>query len=142
MPTSIYADQTFVAGSFKVVCEGRNTSTTCSIFLKLTNLYPDSPKDLLAQQVPLIFNGLYGNDTMSAFELAKPYTKPIDGQSVQNSDGIIGAQLHLATRRKLALILKSKLTFENLVNIDIMVEVYNKTEMGKKGISSTPKIVL
>lgn len=162
MPTSIRADKAFVAGSFKAFCEGRDIKLSPvppnrhntnaieskhgiirSIFLKLTNAHPDLPKDLLAQRAVSISNDLYGNDTMSAFELAKGYTKPIDGQNVHKvPDEILDAQLRLAARRKLALILKSKATFENVVNVGDMVEVYNKTGIGKKGIWSTPKIVL
>lgn len=84
------------------------------------------------QWAALIFNDLYGNDTMSAAKIKNGYRKPIDKQNVLKVlDVILDAQLHLNARRKLALSLKSTDTFKNPVNVGDMIEVYNMTGVGK-----------
>lgn len=59
-----------------------------------------------------ISNTLYGNDTMSAFELAKGLTKPVlnNPEATVVPDNLVQAQEKLKARRKLAMILKCKST--------------------------------
>lgn len=162
LPSTVRADKAFMVGSFRQFCKDRDIKLAPiplsrhsfnaikskhgiirSIFFKLSRSYPDALVELLALQAVAISNDLYGNDTLSAFELAKGFTKPVDRNHVRDVlKDIVDAQLQLSARRKMALILKSKSTFEEHGNVRDMVEVYNKTGMGKRSVWSTSKTVL
>lgn len=95
-------------------------------------------------QAIAISNDLYGNDVMSAHELAKGYPWPI--QSSQSPmllpQQVYEAYQNLLAKRKLTLILRSK-TFEELpISVGDTVPVYLKHQNRKRGIWSPPKPVL
>lgn len=114
-----------------------------SIFLKLCAAEPNTSFDPHAIRSVSISNDLYGNDVMSSYELAKGFTKPIDGASIHPiPDDIASAHNQLQAKRKLALILKSKSSEEIHITPGDLVEVYTVTGMDKKGVWSEPKIVL
>lgn len=48
-----------------------------SIFIRLLNQNPNSNKSILALRAVSISNYVYGSDVMSAFELAKGFSKPL-----------------------------------------------------------------
>ena len=111
--------------------------------MKLVDANEDANKEVIALRAISISNDLHGNDIMSSFEQAKGFTKPLNGNSISSiPEEITDAQQKLAAKRKLALILKSKSTVEQHVNVGDMIEVYKSTGMDKKGIWSRPKIVL
>ena len=113
------------------------------MFLKLTEAHPNVNEEVISIRAINISNDLYGNDVLSSFEQAKGYTKPIGGNTPNTiPKDIIDAQEQLSAKRKLALILRSKATIEENISVGDMIEVYHKTGMNKKGIWSTPKIVL
>lgn len=60
----------------------------------------------------------------------------------KGSDEVLDAPSCLAAQHKSALLLKSKGTFENLINVDGTVEVYNETEIGNKYIWTTSRTAL
>lgn len=98
---------------------------------------------MLAIRAVSISNDLYGNDVLSSFEQAKGYTKPLNGNSPKYiPDEIIEAQENLSAKRKMSIILKSKASIEEHISVGDMIEVYHKTGMNKRGVWSTPKIVL
>lgn len=102
---------------------------------------PNASKELISQHALSISNDLYGNETMSEFELAKGFTKPVNSNKVREiPDDVIDVQLRLAARRKIALILKGKATIEIIVNVDDLIEVNNKNGTGNCGVWSTPKL--
>lgn len=91
----------------------------------------------------LISKDPYGTDVMSAFELAKGYTKPLAKDSINMVPDDIGDDYEkLQSKRKLGLIMKSKATEEASVSFGDMIEVYQKDNLGKNGTWSSPKIVL
>lgn len=83
-----------------------------SIFLRLKNANESTPIALLAYQATVISNDLYGSDTVTAFELAKGYTKPIESEKavVPLPDDLRAAHDELVAKRKLNLILRSHST--------------------------------
>lgn len=91
-----------------------------------------------------ISNDLYGNDTMSAFELAKRFTKPVNSKPAELCVpiNVIDAREQLQARRKLALIMRSKALTEVPVAIGDSVEIFQKKEKEKRGKWSQPKTVL
>ena len=91
-----------------------------------------------------ISNDLYGNDTLSAFELAKGFTKPVMSNQALSlvPHDVITAHEQLQARRKLALILKSKATKEIPIQVSELVEVYQKKQHEKRGKWSVPKPVI
>lgn len=116
---------------------------TRSIFLKLSAAEPESKQELLAICAVAISNDHYGNDVMSSFELAKGSTKPVADGSVKLISGdFIDAEERLQSKRKMAFILKSKSTKELNITARDMIEIFNKTGMGKTGTWCAPKNVL
>lgn len=95
----------------------------------------DADKDVFAIQAVSMYNNLCGNDVLSAFELAKDFTRPRDGDNIAAllSD-ILDPQLKLQAKRKLALILRSKATFDVNVNTGDTVDVYCKTNMENRSV--------
>lgn len=71
---------------------------------------------------------------MSSFELAKGFTKPtIDSTVYPIPKNVVITQSQLRARRKLALILKSKLIEEINVTAGDLIKVFNKNGMDKRG---------
>ena len=89
-----------------------------------------------------ISNELYGNTVMSAFELAKGYSKPIFGKPVAIPNEVINAYEAIQARRKLSRILNSKSTSEPSVNIGDLVEIYQHGQNNKRGQWSEAKQVI
>ena len=159
IPESVRADKSFLCGSFESFCDSRDIKISPvpphrhsknaieskhgiirSVFLKMKHAPPDVSHELLAMRAVSVSNDLYGNDLMSSFELAKGFTKPVIHRSITEiPDDVVNAQIKLQAKRKLALILKSKATFEELISVGDMVETYNATGMNKRGVWSTPK---
>lgn len=162
IPDEIKADKAFINKEFEQYCKDRDIKISPippqrhsknaveskhgiirSIFLKLQEADPHTDLEMIAVRAVTVSNDLYGNDVLSSFEQAKGYTKPINGNPPKTiPDDIIEAQENLSAKRKLAMILKSKATIEEYVSVGDMIEVYHKTGMKKKGVWSTPKIVL
>ena len=91
-----------------------------------------------------ISNGLYISDVCSAFEFAQDFTIPIKPGTEPKfvPDDVINARDTLIAKRKLNLILRSKLTSEILVEIGDAVQVFIKLENEKRGNWSNPKPIL
>lgn len=162
IPEQIKADTAFINSEFEKYCKERHVKLSPippkrhsriaieskhgiirSVFLKLKDADPSESHNTLAIRAVTISNDLYGNDILSSFEQAKGFTKPVTGNSPNATPkDIIEAQEKLTAKRKLALILKSKATFEEQITVGDLIEVYQNTGMNKKGVWSTPKIVL
>jgi len=99
---------------------------------------------ILIQQALRISNDLYGNDTMSATELAKGYTRPIGNGNAPKivPDDIQAAHDQLMAKRKLNVILRSKATSDIGVTPGDLVQIYIKKQHEKRGKWSSPKPVL
>ena len=163
-PDCIRADTAFLLCEFKKYTEnmgiplqpvspGRHSKNAIeskhniipSIFIRLkeaagTELDPK----LAAYKSVSISNDLYGNETKSAFELAKSFSKSISGKPIDNiiPDDVRNARDQLRARRKLALILRSKAVTEEPISIGDLVEIYQKKEHEKRGKWSAPKPVI
>lgn len=117
------------------------------IFLRLKNENSNAAYTtdfLLVQQSFRISNDLYGNDELSAHELAKGYTRPVIAGTypVLVPRELIEAQKTLASKRKLTLILRSKATVDTPVKPGDVVQVFIKLQHDKRGKWSGPKTVL
>lgn len=91
-----------------------------------------------------ILNNLYGKDLLSANELAKGYTRPINGGAFPSE---MPSQIHdaketLRAKRKLNLILRSKSTQDEHIRAGDLVQIYIKQQHEKRGSWSAPKPVL
>ena len=117
------------------------------IYLRIKHSNEDnnlSNDEVLVQQALKISNDLYGNDTCSAFELAKGYTRPVQPGMfpVYIPDELIEAREQIHAKRKLVLILRSKSITDIQINPGDLVQVFIKDSKEKRGKWSTPKIVL
>jgi len=119
------------------------------VFLRLVENYGDDTKEnefpsLIVQEALRICNDLYGNDVMSAHELAKGYTRPIhpSGPLVVVPDDIQAAHDTLIAKRKLNLILKSNATHDIPLASGDLVQVFIKLEKEKRGKWSSPRPIL
>lgn len=125
-PAFIQADQAFVNNEFKSFvqdhgisirpvpprCHHKNTLESKhvmirSIFLKLKHAQPDADPRQLAYQSLTVSNGLYGNYTVSSFEITKGFRKPIDSSTppVILPQDLIDAHEALLNKRHLHMIL-------------------------------------
>ena len=160
-PDSIRADTAFMLGDFKKYTEqlgipllpvppGRHSKNAIeskhniirSIFIRLKEAAgADFDPKLAAYKSISISNDLYGNETMSAFELAKGFSKPIAAKPIDNviPDDVRDARDQFQARRKLALILRSKAVTEVPLSVGDLVEVYQKRDHEKRGKWSAPK---
>ena len=163
-PDSIRADKAFQVGEFKRYAEklgipihpvppGRLSKNAIeskhniirTVFLRLKEADADAFNPILgAYKAVSISNDLYGNDTMSAFELAKGFSCPIAAKPNDTivPNDISDARDQLKARRKLALILRSKAVNETPLTVGDMVEVYQKRDSEKRGKWSSPKPLL
>ena len=80
---------------------------------------------------------------MSAFELARCFSKPIATKPIDNliHDDVLNARDQFQARHKLALILSSKAVTEVPLPPGDLVEVYQKRDHEKRGKWSAPKSV-
>ena len=99
-----------------------------AIYLRLCQANPDVPSNVSAIQSIRVSNDLYGNDTVSAFELAKGFSRPVDGKSSVHPipTEIVEAQIDLKGRRKLNKILRSHTSIYETVHAGDLVQVYLK----------------
>ena len=97
-----------------------------------------------AQQAIRISNDLYGNDTCSAHELSKRFTRPIVPGTLPKivPQDLLIARETLMAKRKLNLILKSKSRMVAPVRIGDLVQVFVKLQHEKRGKWSNAKPVL
>lgn len=115
-----------------------------SIFLQLKSSAPTKSPTLLALSAVRISNDLYGSDTLSAFEMAKGYTKPIssDSSCAPVHEEIIRAHDILVAKRKLNKILPSKSTADPKVQPGDLVQVFVRKEKEKRGKWLSARAVL
>ena len=116
-----------------------------SIYLRLMHeAGANQNSRLTAYKAVSISNDLYGNDTMSAFEMEKGFTKPLDNNPERNviPDDVLEAHDALQARRKLLLILKSKAVKELTVKVGDPLEIYSKQQHEKRGTWSAAKPIL
>lgn len=106
-----------------------------SIYLQLRSAAPDFDKHLHCYQYVAISNELYGSDTVSAFELAKGFTKPVETDSVQRilPADVRYAHEELKAKRKLNLILRSHKSSTQPIKTGDMVQVFIKNTYEKRG---------
>jgi len=82
-----------------------------------------SPK-IAAIEAIKISNDLYGNDVMSAFEIAKGFSRPIWNQSIKPVDSeLIEAHDNLCAKRKMNKILRSHSHDRNVIGTADLVQV-------------------
>lgn len=105
------------------------------IYLRLKNANPDQDNHILVQHVFRVSNVLYGNNKLSAYELAKGHTYPVDSsvQPFKIPEDILKAQKCLQAKRKLTLVLNSKSVQDKSVQVGDMVEVFVKHGKEKRG---------
>ena len=97
-----------------------------SIYLRLKHASPDTDPKVLAHQAVIVSNDLYGSDTVSAFELAKGFTKPVDSSVppfVLRQD-LLDANESFMNKRRLNLILRSNVVSPPPIKIGDTVQVY------------------
>lgn len=85
---------------------------------------------------------MYGSSILSSFELAKGYSKPIEGIVHHVSDDVVNAYQDIQARRKLSRILKSKSNQEPNLKIGDMVQLFQRGKNGKRGEWSSPKKII
>ena len=117
------------------------------VYLRLKDGQKDqhTPNEsLFVQQALRISNNLYGNEVMSAHELAKGYTYPIviGTSPVPVPDEIVSAQDQLTAKRKLMRIMRSKAVKDEPVAPVDLVEIFIKHDKEKRGSWTSPRPVL
>lgn len=163
-PDSIQADKAFQVGDFKQYADkldiqirpvppGRHSKNPIeskhniirSIYLRLKEAAgEDFDPKIAAHKSVSISNDLYGNDIMSAFELAKGFTNPVAStpHACIVPDDVREARDKMQARRKLALILRSKAVQELPISVGDMVEVFQKKAHEKRGKWTREKPIL
>ncbi len=163
-PESLHGDQAFLAKefqeyisklgiTFRPVPSRRHSKNPLepkhgvirSIFIRLkANADEDADLKLLAMQAVTISNDLYGSDTVSSFEMAKGFTKPISefNEPIPIPEELISAHEELKAKRKLNLILRSHNFKLPPIKIGDMVQIYAKDGNAKYGkwLSARPVI--
>lgn len=117
------------------------------IYLRLKSSTEDHSTQsdkVLIYQALRISNDLYGNDVMSASELAKGYTRPVfNGKTpILVPDEIINAHQILKAKRKLTMILRSKICKQERFTPGQLVQVFIKQGKEKRGKWTGDKPVL
>lgn len=110
-----------------------------SIYLRILDNCNNINPSIAALRAVAVSNDLYGNHTVSAYEMAKGYTRPFEGSPISLPQEMLDAHLNMQARRKLSMIMRSKATKEIPLSIGEMVEVYQKGMNGKRGHWSVPK---
>lgn len=106
-----------------------------AIFLRLKSASASTSPALLATMSVRISNEMYGSDTMSSFELAKCYSKPVDSSCLPKvtPKELIDARDCLLAKRKLTLMLRSQATRAPVINPGDLVDVFVKKTHEKRG---------
>lgn len=113
------------------------------IYIRLRSESPSCDPRVLVSRMFRISNDLYGNDTASAHEMARCYTRPVSHhQPLMLPDDIRVAQENLLAKRKMNKILRSKSIQEIPVNIGDIIQIYTKLSHQKRGSWRVPKPVL
>ena len=150
-PEALYGDKAFKANEFQSYIEelgitlrpvtpvrhsksaiGSKHRVIRSIYLRLKESAGTRHNAILAAYKAVsISNDLNGNDTMSAFELAKGFTKPVCSKPAGCAvpDDVIMAHEKIQARRKLAIMLKSKTVTEFPIRVGDLVEVFHVDEL-------------
>ena len=154
-PDSIRVDTAFMLGEFKKYTEqlgipllplppGRHSKNAIeskhniirSIFIRLKEAAgSDFDPELAPYKSVSISNDLYDNEIMSAFELAKGFSKSIAAKPLDNviPDDVRDARDQFQTRLKPAPILRSKAVTEVPLSVGDLVETYQKRDHKKRG---------
>ena len=96
--------------------------------MRLKNANPDVDTNSLIQQVFRISNVLYGNKKLSAYELAKGRSFPVNAsvKLIEIPPDIEEAYKCLQAKRKLSLILNSNSVKDDAVHVGDLVDVFRK----------------
>lgn len=162
-PESVQGDQAFAKTeftdylknnsiSFRPVPSRRHHKNTLepkhgiirSIFLRLLSASPEADKTVLALHAVRISNDLYGSDTLSSFEIAKGYTKPINPDETPQkiTEELVRARDILSAKRKLTLIMRTKATADPILHAGDLVQIFVKKGHEKRGRWLSPRVVL
>lgn len=159
-PAKIRGDKALREGDFKIfmnnrdiefnlVPKGRHSRNAIeskhaairNIFIRLQN-DGSLDKETTAIKAVAISNDLYGSSVLSSFELAKGYSKPLNGNLKQVSDEVVKAYQDIQARRKLSRILKSKSNEEPTLKVGDMIEIFQHGKNNKRGQWSAPKKII
>ena len=90
---------------------------------------------LQVQQAIRVSNHLYGSEVLSAQELAKEYSRPIEAGAIPKllPQDIVDVYQILLAKRKLTLILRSKIIQEPLIAVGDMIQIFVKGSKEKRG---------
>lgn len=113
-----------------------------SIIIRLQHAQPERDNRRLALQVLSISNDLSGSDIISAFEMARGFSRPISNEINFIGQDIVDAQQTIQAKRNLTKILRSKAISDISIAPGDLVEVYVKDGKSKRGSWSSPKTVL
>ena len=109
------------------------------VFLRLKEARSDDSQKWMdaldVQQAIRVSNDLYGSEVLSAQELAKGYSRPIEAGAKPKllSLDIVDAYQTLFAKRKLTLILRSKTIEETPIAVGDMVQIFVKDSKEKRG---------
>lgn len=103
---------------------------------------PEISPTLEAQQALRISNDLYGSHVLSAFELAKGFSRPCGAPAIAVLAHLFEVQETLYAKRTLTLILQKKDTHDIPIAIGYLVDLYVRLEGQRRGRLSSPLSVL
>lgn len=142
-PEAIRGDRAFCEGEFnkyidhldikfELVPNGRHYKNAIesknnvirSMFIRLTE-EDNNELDILlaAYKAVSISNTLYGNNALSAFDMAKGFSKPVDSVPQTIPEELLEAQKNSTAERKLAAVLKSKSITDIELSVGDLVEI-------------------
>lgn len=115
-----------------------------SIFLRLKHSEPNVSDYLHAVRAIRISNDLYRSDTLSAYEMAKGYTKPLSvGQKpIPVDDELRNAHDELIAKRKLTRILRSNVYSSKEFQVGDFVQSFIDDGTSKRGSWTFPRKVI
>lgn len=118
--------------------------TIRSIFLRLKSADSKTSDSLHAIRSIRISNDLYGSDTLSAFEMAKGYSKPLvaNQRPIQVDAELQAAHDELIAKRKLTLIMRSNTFPSQSFKVGDLVQIYINDGKSKRGSWTSPRKVL
>lgn len=118
--------------------------TIRSIFRRLKHSEPDTSESIHAIRAIHISNDLYGSDTLSAYEMAKGFTKPlcVNHKPIPVDDELRNAHDERIAKRKLTLILRSNVYSTDKFNVGGLVQFFIDDGKSKHGSCTSPRNVL